>query len=77
MLVSRSKTLLPSGVTPKVLRGRTMKSLTSIRERIDALSLPYTDVDNSIEGAKQILMAAFDDFERRVQETQKYLEETI
>ena len=75
MFERRAQTILARGVTPKVLRGRTMKSVASIKERIDALSLPYVDVDNSVEGAKQVLMAAFGEFERHIMDTQKYLEE--
>ena len=77
MFESRAQTLLPSGVTPRVLRGRTMKSVASIKERIDLLALPYAEVDNSVEAAKQHLMAAFEEFERHIIATQKYLEEEL
>ena len=77
MFETRAKTLLPTGVTPKVLRGRTLRSVSSIKERIDSLALPYADVDTSVEAAKQRLMFAFEEFERHVLETQKYLEESL
>lgn len=74
---SRAATLLPSGVTPKVLRARTTKSVAELRKRIEQLSAPYEEVDNSVQGALHILMAAFDQFEERIKETQRYLDETL
>jgi hypothetical protein len=74
---SRAETILPTGITPKVLRARTTKSVAEIRKRIEQLSAPYEEVDNSIRGAVQVLTAAFDQFEERIKETQRYLDEAL
>ena len=75
MFESRAQTILPTGTTPKVLRARTAKAVAEIRKRIEQLSAPYAEVDNSVEGAVQTIMAAFDKFEDHIRDTQKFLEE--
>lgn len=71
----RYKSLLPSGVTPKVLAARSRKAIANIESQIEKLSAPYAEVDNSVEGAVMELSSAFDKFKARILETQKYLEE--
>jgi len=71
----RYKSIMPSGTTPRALRARTTKAVAEIRSRIEKLAAPYADVDNSVVGAVSDLSRAFDEFERRIHETQQYLEE--
>jgi len=63
------------GIKPRVLAARTRKSLGSIRERIEELSRPWVEIDNSIEGARDELVAQFDEFARSIEESIRWLEE--
>lgn len=63
------------GIKPKVLLARTKTSLAYQREALTQLALPYADVDNSVEGALQDLLAAFDAFEAHVIGTAEWLNE--
>jgi hypothetical protein len=69
---SRAQSL---GVKPKVLLARTQKSLSHYRAALAEFAAPYIDIDNSVQGALEDLMAAFDDFERHVRETATWLNE--
>ena len=69
---SRAQSL---GVKPKVLLARTQKSLGHYRATLAEFAAPYIDIDNSVQGALDDLMAAFDDFERHVRETVTWLNE--
>lgn len=73
-----SPTMFPTraenvGVKPKVLLARTKKSLTFHKDGLTKLALPYADVDLSVEGAFQDLLAAFDTFEAHVVATAEWL----
>jgi hypothetical protein len=63
------------GVKPKVLAARTLKALAHHRQRLTTLALPYADIDNSVEGALDDLLAAFDEFAGRINETIEWLNE--
>ena len=67
---SRAQSL---GVKPKVLLARTQKSLSHYRAALAEFAAPYVDIDNSVQGALDDLMAVFDDFERHVRETVTWL----
>lgn len=67
---SRAQSL---GVKPKVLLARTQKSLSHYRAALTEFAAPYVDIHNSVQGALDDLMAAFDDFERHVRETVNWL----
>lgn len=67
---SRAQSL---GVKPKVLLARTQKSLGHYRAAITQFASPYIDIDNSVQGALDDLMCAFDDFERHVRESVAWL----
>lgn len=75
-------TMFPSradvtGVKPKVLLARTKKSLIFHREALSKLALPYADVDNSVAGALDDLLAAFDTFSSHVIATAEWLAEPL
>ena len=72
MFPTRAQSL---GIKPKVMLARTKKSLAHHREALTRLALPYADIDNSMEGALQELLAAFDAFEARVIGTANWLTE--
>lgn len=63
-------------IKPKVLAARTRKALEHHRQRLTTLALPYADIDNSVEGALDDLLAAFDDFAARINDTVEWLNET-
>lgn len=65
------------GVKPKVLLARTRKSLAYHREQLSKLAMPFAEVDNSVEGKLQELLAAFDDFQRHLISTAEWLNEEI
>lgn len=61
------------GVKPKVLLARTQKSLAHYRASLSQFAAPYIDIDNSVQGALDDLLAAFDDFEHHVRDTVAWL----
>lgn len=63
------------GIKPKVLIARTRKALRFHRTGMTSLALPYADIDNSIEGALQELLAAFEAFEAHVVATAEWLDQ--
>lgn len=65
------------GVKPKVLAARTRRSLRGLRERIDALAAPWMDIDDNIRLEVDELLAQFDEFERSIEETVKWLHEEV
>lgn len=65
------------GIKPKVLPARTRKSLAFHREALTKLALPYADIDNSVEGALQDLLTAFDSLEDHVTSTAEWLNEEM
>lgn len=77
MFESRAQLILPKGITPKRLKAQSLRSIAAIKQRIEQLAAPYMEVDNSIDGAMHELMAAFDEFENRINETQRFLEEGL
>lgn len=64
-------------IKPKVLAARTRKSLASCRDQMTRLSAPWADIDNSVEGALQTLLSAFDDFSRQIDETVEWLNQEV
>jgi len=76
LIPTRGETLLPKGTTPKTLAARSRKAIAEIEKRIDELAMPYEDIDNTVEGARQELAAAFDKFKRQIMATQNYLEQS-
>lgn len=62
-------------IKPRVLAARTKKSLASLRERIKELSAPWIEIDNSIDGAQDALLAAFDQFEKDIDGSIEWLGE--
>lgn len=72
---TRGDLLLPANVTPRRLAARTKRSLTSIRQRIEALSGPWIEVDGAVEFELESLLDAFDRFERTIDGSVKYLNE--
>lgn len=75
LVPTRGDYALPSNVSPRQLAGRTRRSLNSIRERIEQLSVPWADVDNAVVWALDDLLVAFDEFERTVNQSVDYLME--
>ena len=63
------------GVKPKVLASRSKRSLASIRKSMEKLAQPYQDIDESVAGALDELLAAFDGFEQHINGTVEYLME--
>lgn len=76
LLPTRAQVNCAGNITPARLAARTKTAIAEIEKRIEALSLPYEDIDNSVMGAKDELAAAFEKFKLSILETQKYLEET-
>ncbi len=76
LLPTRADYILPGNTTPKRLAARTKRKMTSIRENIETLSAPWIEIDNSVEGALDELIAAFDEFERQIDGSVDYLLET-
>jgi hypothetical protein len=76
LVPTRAEQCLPRGITPRTLAARSKKAIEEIEKRIDALAEPYADVDNSVEGARQELAAAFDKSKATILDTQRYLEES-
>lgn len=74
MFPTRAQSL---GVKPKVLLARIKKSLAYHREQLTKLALPFADIDNSVEGQLQELLAAFDHFQPHVIATAEWLNEEI
>ena len=77
---NRHPTMLPIctefiRVKPKVLLDRTRKSLTFRKEALAKLVRPYADLDLSVAGAKQDLLAAFTAFDTRIVATAQRLNE--
>jgi hypothetical protein len=64
-------------IKPKVLAARTRKSLASCREQMMRLAAPWADIDNSVEGALQELLGAFDDFSKQIDETVDWLNQEV
>lgn len=62
-------------VKPRVLLARTQNSLSHYRTALTEFAAPYVDIDNSVQGALDDLMAAFDAFDRHVRETVTWLNE--
>lgn len=73
MLPTRGQYALPGNKTPKQLAAQTKRQMAQIRANIEKLSEPWADVDNSVDGAKDQLMAAFEDFERHINGAVQYL----
>lgn len=63
------------GVKPKVLAARSKRSLASIRKNLEKLAEPYTDIDESVASALEVLLASFDEFENYINGTVEYLME--
>lgn len=76
LLPTRAEMACAAGITPARLRARSMTAIAEIEKRIDALAAPYEDIDNSLQGARDELAAAFEEFKIRILDTQRYLEET-
>lgn len=74
MFPSRAEAI---GIKPRVLLARTKKSLAYHREALSKLALPYADVDNSIAGALDDLLEAFDAFSLHLVETAEWLSEPL
>lgn len=62
-------------VSPKTLAARTRRTLKSVRKQLQPLAQPYIDVDNSVEGALDDLLTAFDAFEKHIEDTVTWLNE--
>jgi len=65
------------GVKPKVLLARTQQALAHHRERLSELARPFAEIDNSVDGALDDLLSAFDDFAAHVTQTAHWLNEQI
>lgn len=72
---TRASQILAHGMTPKKLAAKTRRKIAFIRQKISELSAPWQDIDNSMASAESDLMAAFDVFEARLNDSVKYLEE--
>lgn len=72
LIQSREQAL---GVSAKRLAARTNRSLGSIREQIKNLFLPWGEIDESVNGAVDELLFAFDKFEKHIQGSVEWLQE--
>ena len=72
LFVSRAQAI---GIKPKVLASRTKRSLKTMRGQMENLATPWVDIDNSLSGALDDLLRAFDDFSKAVDESVSWLEE--
>jgi hypothetical protein len=61
------------GISPKTLAARTRRTLTSVRKQIEALAVPWAEIDNSVLTEAQMLLRAFDAFDRYITETIDWL----
>ncbi len=74
MFESRAQKLgLVGARSPKQMAARSKRSIASIRSRIEALSAPYEDIDEGVRIELDELMAAFDQFEQKLNETVQWL----
>ncbi|HFD16304.1 MAG TPA: hypothetical protein ENJ38_08380 [Rhodospirillales bacterium] len=64
-------------MTPKKLAAVTRRSLNSARAKLEVLAAPWQDIDNSIQGSLDVLLDAFDQFEREVLAAVEWLEEEV
>jgi hypothetical protein len=61
------------GIKPKVLANQTRRTLASVRKQLTPLARPWIDIDNSIDGALDDLLRAFDKFEQSINDSIEYL----
>jgi hypothetical protein len=61
------------GISPQTLAARTRRTLTSVRKQIEALGVPWAEIDNSVLTEAQMLLRAFDAFDRYITETIDWL----
>lgn len=75
MFPTRGYQAIGGNITPKQLGARTKRNLAYLRQKTEGLALPWSDVDNSVEGALSELMVAFDKFEQHINESVEWLNE--
>ena len=63
------------GVKSGRLAARTKKSLEAMRRQIETLYRPWAEIDNSVEGAVQELLVAFDEFQKHIEGSVQWLKE--
>lgn len=63
------------GCKPKVLQARVKKRLASIRAQVAGLGVAFEDIDQSIVGEAEDMLARFDDFAAAVQHSVDWLEQ--
>lgn len=72
LLQSREQAI---GVSARRLAARTKKSLGSLRRQISDLFLPWQEIDESVNGAVDELLLAFDKFEKHINDSVQWLKE--
>ena len=75
--ITRAERAMAGPMTPKKLAAVTRRSLNSARATLERLAIPWQDVDNSIQGSLDVLLEAFDQFEREVIAAVEWLEEEV
>lgn len=63
------------GCKPRVLQARVKKRLASIRAQVAGLGLAFEEIDQSIVGDAEDLLARFDEFATSVQHSVDWLEQ--
>lgn len=61
------------GIKPKVLAGRTRRSLASAKAILEKLALPWADIDNTVEFNLASVLDEFDKFEASLDDSIKWL----
>ncbi len=75
--MTRAERAMAGPMSPKKLAAVTRRSLNSARAKLERLAVPWQDIDNSIQGGLDVLLDAFDQFEREILAAVEWLEEEV
>lgn len=76
LIPTRADGAMAGNMTPKKLAAQTKRHSAQIKQSIEKLAAPWSDIDNSVEGAQADLLAAFEKFERHIDSAVEYLLES-
>lgn len=65
------------GVKPKMLVGKALRTLGSVRKRLEPLAEPFDGVDGSVDSELEKLLNAVDEFAKHINATEEWLNEPI
>lgn len=71
--MTRADHIMAEGWTPKRLAAQTRRSLNSARAKLERLAVPWAEIDNSVQYNLDTLLAAFDEFERSLEDSVEWL----